>query len=110
MRWVPFRRRSAPKRRPYHLTFEELELRRLLASLQFGAAAYSAGETAGLAVIDVRLVGAGPEPVAVVYQTSDGTAVAGIDYRSASGTMTFPPGATEQTFVVPFLDPGNPGA
>jgi hypothetical protein len=36
----------------------------------------------------------------VAYATADGTAVAGTDYQSAQGTLTFAPGVTTQTFTV----------
>ncbi len=39
-------------------------------------------------------------PVSVQYKTSDGTAMAGIDYSSQSGTVTFPPGSQNQTVKV----------
>jgi hypothetical protein len=42
----------------------------------------------------------------VSYATADGTALAGRDYTSVSGTLTFPPGLTAQTIVVPTLDDG----
>jgi hypothetical protein len=42
-------------------------------------------------------------PVTVQFATADGTAVAGADYTAASGTITFPPGSTEQTITVEVL-------
>ena len=39
--------------------------------------------------------------VTVDYATSDGTAVAGIDYGAVSGTLTFIPGQNEKTVYVP---------
>ena len=42
--------------------------------------------------------------VTVDYATEDGTATAGLDYTSASGTLTFAPGDTEQTVYVPIAD------
>ena len=39
--------------------------------------------------------------VTIGYATANGTAVAGTDYTSTSGTMTFAPGTTTQTFSVP---------
>ena len=43
-------------------------------------------------------------PVRVDYATSDGTAIAGSDYRATSGTLTFWPGETTKTVAVPVLD------
>jgi uncharacterized repeat protein (TIGR01451 family) len=52
------------------------------------------------AVFTVTLSAASSQIVAVNYTTSDSTATAGIDYIAASGTVTFPVGATVQTFTV----------
>jgi hypothetical protein len=40
----------------------------------------------------------------VDYSTSDGTAIAGSDYASASGTLTFLSGETSKTFNVAIID------
>ena len=40
----------------------------------------------------------------VDYATADGTAQAGVDYTAASGTLTFPAGASSQTIEVSVLD------
>jgi uncharacterized repeat protein (TIGR01451 family) len=42
-------------------------------------------------------------PVSLFYSTSDGTAVAGADYMSASGTLSFDPGVTSAVVRVPIL-------
>ncbi|MFO0848283.1 MAG: Calx-beta domain-containing protein [Gemmataceae bacterium] len=42
-------------------------------------------------------------PVTVNYATADGTAVAGLDYTAASGTLTFAPGQTRQEVTVAVL-------
>ncbi|MBN1920778.1 MAG: CIA30 family protein, partial [Anaerolineae bacterium] len=43
-------------------------------------------------------------PVTVTYATSDGTAVAGTDYISATGALTFPPNTLTQSFTVDTID------
>jgi hypothetical protein len=43
----------------------------------------------------------------VHYSTHDGTAIAGTDYTSTSGTLTFPVGESVETISVPILDDGN---
>lgn len=48
----------------------------------------------------VRLSAAYDVPVTVDYATADGSAVAGIDYTAASGTLTFAPNETIQTITV----------
>ena len=45
--------------------------------------------------------------VTVSYATSDGTAVAGVDYGSMSGQLTFAPGQTVKNVVVPIYDLGQ---
>ena len=40
----------------------------------------------------------------VAYATADGTAAAGADYTTTSGTLRFEPGETEQTIGVPTID------
>ena len=52
----------------------------------------------------VTLTRARHEPTSVSYATSDGTATSGLDYESASGTVTFDPGETEKTVEVTVLD------
>ena len=42
--------------------------------------------------------------VTVDYRTQDGTAMAGSDYTSKSGTLTFAPGEDEKTVSVPIVD------
>jgi hypothetical protein len=46
--------------------------------------------------------------VTVAYSTHDGSAAAGTDYTSTSGTLTFSPGETVKNVVVPITD--RPGA
>ena len=40
----------------------------------------------------------------VVYETRDGSAEVGVDYRFASGSLTFAPGDTNRTVAVPLFD------
>ena len=48
----------------------------------------------------VTLSAAASQPVTVAYSTSNGTATAGSDYQSASGTATFAAGETSKTISV----------
>ena len=59
------------------------------------------GQTIGFAV---SLSRAASGTVTVDYATSDGTATAGEDYSSTSGTLTFAAGETAKTVSVPVLD------
>ncbi len=70
----------------------------------FSSAAYTAGEAAGTALITVSLDAPSGFTVSVNYATTAGTATAGSDFTSASGTLTFSPGQTSRTFSVPILN------
>ena len=63
----------------------------------------TANETAGNATFTVSLSAASGKEITVAYATSDGTATAGSDYTSTSGTLTFTAGQTSKTFTVPVL-------
>ena len=58
--------------------------------------------TAG-ATLSVNLSSAYGLPVTVAWATADGSAAAGSDYQSISGTLTFAPGETSKTVTVPVL-------
>jgi len=73
-------------------------------SLAFSSGNYSAAETAGSISITVTRTGGSAGDISVNYSTSDGTATAGADYGSASGTLTFLDGETSQSFPVPIND------
>jgi len=49
----------------------------------------------------VTLSAASASTVTVNYATANGTATAGSDYQTSSGTVTFTPGQTAQTVLVP---------
>ncbi len=59
------------------------------------------GDTVWLAV---TLSKSGDRRATVAYSTRDGTALAGSDYRAASGTLAFAPGETSRTVPVALLD------
>ena len=64
-----------------------------------------AAESAGEMVFAVELSVASSEAVTVDYATAAGTATAGQDYESQSGTLTFPPqSTTPQMIRVPLLN------
>jgi probable HAF family extracellular repeat protein len=50
--------------------------------------------------LTVSLSVAGSDPVTVSFGTADRTAVAGADYESSSGVLTFEPGDTSETITV----------
>ena len=67
-------------------------------------------EKDGFALVSVLLGGTGGQAsnstVTVDYATADGSATAGSDYTAAGGTLTFAPGETAKTVVVPIADDG----
>jgi large repetitive protein len=60
----------------------------------------SGPEAAGTFTFAVELTHANATPVSVDYATADGTAIAGSDYTSTSGTLTFSPGLTSMSVPV----------
>jgi hypothetical protein len=78
-------------------------------SLSIGDATVAEGN-AGLtaAVFDVSLSAISGKTVTVDFATAPGTATAGADYGSASGTIVFLPGVTRQTVVVPVFGDATP--
>src|SRR5439155_888514 len=52
------------------------------------------------AIFTVSLSAPSDKTVTVSYATADGTASAGSDYVAQSGTLTFPPGATNKTIII----------
>ncbi len=69
-------------------------------SLKFSTASYSVLESQGNASITVMHVG-GVGPVTVNYSAAGGTALAGSDYTSVTGTLNFAQGETSKIFLVP---------
>lgn len=67
-------------------------------------AAVEAAESAGEIAFPVTLRGASAYEVTVSWATADRTAVAGEDYRAATGTVTFAPGETVGELRVTVLD------
>jgi len=72
--------------------------------IQFDSALYNVDESDALASITITLNITSWQTISVTYATSDGTAVAGLDYITASGTLTFAPGVILRTFPVSITD------
>jgi uncharacterized delta-60 repeat protein/uncharacterized repeat protein (TIGR01451 family) len=73
-------------------------------SFVFSAASYSVVESGTNILITVKRLIGGTNTVSVNFQTVDGTAVAGTHYRGTNGTLTFLPGESVKTFVVPIIN------
>lgn len=73
-------------------------------TVQLSHDTYTTTETAVSRTITATLDAAAAVAVSVDYETSDGTATAGADYEMVTGTLTFAPGETTQTFDLPILD------
>ena len=75
---------------------------------QFATSAVSA-DAGATAAITVTRTGGSTGTITVAYTTQDGSAVAGTDYTTSSGRLTFAAGQTTATFSVPTLtDRGAP--
>ncbi|MFN8062863.1 MAG: Calx-beta domain-containing protein [Vicinamibacterales bacterium] len=73
-------------------------------TVAIGDATVTEGNVASVtAAFTVTLSAASGRPVTVSYATVNGTATAGADFTSASGTLTFNPGTTSQTVNVTVL-------
>lgn len=75
--------------------------------LQFASATFSVSESSTNATITVTRTGGMTGSATLYYVTSDGSAIAGSDYYSASGTLTFAPNQTTKTFVVGIIKAPN---
>jgi DNA-directed RNA polymerase specialized sigma24 family protein len=73
-------------------------------TIQLSSSSFSANEDQGAATITVTRSGGSDGTVSVHYATSNGTATAGSDYMTTSGTLTFDPGETSKTFTIPIID------
>jgi hypothetical protein len=71
------------------------------AAVAFSSAEFVVKEGTPTAVITVKRSGPTNTLVTVGFATADGTAIAGVDYTAATGTVTFNPGILSRTFVVP---------
>jgi len=61
-------------------------------------------ESAGQVVVSVLRIGPTNDTAAVDYATHDITAIAGTNYQQTSGTLTFTPGQTAKSVLVPLID------
>ncbi len=72
--------------------------------LQFDGATYNVNETNATATITVTRIGGSDGAVSVNYATSNGTATAGSDYITTSGTLNFSAGEINKTFTISIIN------
>jgi hypothetical protein len=78
-----------------------------ITTLQFRAGSYPVNENDGTVTLIVDRAGWTGNSVSVNYATSDGTALAGVNYQSPTpnpGTLTIAPLETSGTITIPILD------
>ena len=81
-----------------------LSIETLQPTLSIASVTASEGnDSTGTVSVTVSLSAASSLPVTVYYGTSNGTAIAGMDYTQSSGQLTFQPGQTRQTLQIPIL-------
>ncbi|MBU6409140.1 MAG: hypothetical protein KGR98_02015, partial [Verrucomicrobia bacterium] len=75
--------------------------------LIFAQATNVVSETASFATLNVLRLGSTSNSVSVNYATANGTALAGVNYVSSSGTLNFPDGAANVPISVPLIHDAN---
>ncbi|MFY7988344.1 MAG: Calx-beta domain-containing protein [Flavobacterium sp.] len=66
------------------------------------------GESAGTVTLTLTLSNTSASNVSVNYNTTNGTALAGTDYTTTAGIITFLPGETSKTITIPILSDSSP--
>jgi hypothetical protein len=75
----------------------------LIGSVHFSVNSIKVHEDLGMLNVTVLRQGGSSGPLTVDFATAEGTAFAGQDYTSTSGTLSFGDGETSKTFQVPIL-------
>jgi uncharacterized delta-60 repeat protein/uncharacterized repeat protein (TIGR01451 family) len=74
-------------------------------NLGLASAVFTVSENGTNAVVEVVRTFGNTGTVAIAYAVAPGgTAVAGVDYTNVSGILTFGPGVTNQSFLIPIID------
>ncbi len=79
-----------------------------VSGLSFSAPTYVVNENGVAANITVLRTGYTSNTVSVIYSTTNGTAVAGVNYLTATGLLTFTNGETAKNFTVTVIDNSVP--
>lgn len=72
-------------------------------TLVLAEAVVTVDESAGTATVILNRLGGSEGTVTVQFATQNGTATAPSDFAATSGTLTFGPGVTTQTIVIPIV-------
>ena len=75
-----------------------------VSGLSFASSAFTVQKTGVAATITVNRTSYTNSTVSVNFVATNGTAIAGINFGSTNGTLTFTNGVTSQTFQVPIID------
>lgn len=95
-------RPSRPRSSSFRLSVEPMEDRCVPASLSVGDVMMREGNSGmQVAAVEVTLSESTFRKVSVAYRTVASEAAAGSDYQAVSGTLTFNPGQTSKTILVP---------
>ncbi|MFO1487033.1 MAG: Calx-beta domain-containing protein [Verrucomicrobiota bacterium] len=73
------------------------------AGFAFASAAYVVSETAGSVILNVQRLNNASGTMQVSYATTNGSAIAGTNYQSTSGVLTFNVGETNKSINIPVL-------
>jgi hypothetical protein len=95
---------STPAAPPSHAPASKPRTPQDTPTVGFGSSVFTASETDNFAAISVDLSAPSDQTVTVQFNTSDGTAKDGVDYRAASYNVTFLPGETSSLLTVFLLD------
>jgi Calx-beta domain len=76
--------------------------------IAFATTTLTVNESAGNATLTVTRADGTEGTVTVAFTTENGTATAPSDYQTTSGTLTFGPGVTSQSIVVPIVSDAVP--
>ncbi len=77
--------------------------------VQFSHGSYSVSEAQGAVRVTVLRGDDGNLPVSVDYTTANGTAIAGVDYQTRSGSLRFMAGEVSKFLLIPISNDGRTG-
>ncbi len=86
--------------------FQALVVGQEAPSISYQKSTFEIGESDGNAVVTVIRSGDTSQSITVEYNTADVTAIAGEDYQSVTGTLSFDIGEEAKQFEVPILNDG----